>query len=505
MLRIDGNTLTVDDVINVALNNQKVELSPGAVPAINKSREFVDRVVGERRVVYGITTGFGELANTHIESELTDKLQENFLRSHSVGVGRPLKEDAVRGLILLRANALAKGFSGVRLEIIEKLIALLNNDIYPYIPCQGSVGASGDLAPLAHLALFLVGEGEGFVNGRREPAEKILLDNGIKPAKLKAKEGLGLTNGTQLMSSLGCLALNQAKLLVKNAQVAAAMSIEALKGTAKAFDKKIHNLRPHPGQLKIAENMRSLVAGSKIMASHADCQKVQDAYTLRCIPQVYGAVVDTINYVEKVLSIEINSATDNPLIFPDEDEAISGGNFHGEPLAFAMDYLGIALSEIGNISERTIDRLVNPHVSGLPPFLSKNSGLNSGFMIAQYTAASLVSENKILAHPASVDSIPTSAGQEDHVSMGPIAARHARDILSNVENVLAVEMLAAAQGIDCWEESPGFGATQAYDTVRKHVPFMNEDRILYHDIDKIRQLINNGSIVKEVEKAVKLI
>jgi histidine ammonia-lyase len=504
MIKIDGNSLTINDVINVALHYEKVELCPEAIPQIKKSRAFVDKVVSEGKVVYGITTGFGELSNKYIEPELTDKLQENFLRSHSVGVGKPLKEDAVRGLILLRANALAKGFSGVRVEIIENLLALLNNNIYPYIPCQGSVGASGDLAPLAHLALALVGEGECLVDGKRVHADKILKEKGLRITKLKAKEGLGLTNGTQLMASLGCLALNQAKVLVKNAQIAAAMSIEALKGTAKAFDEKIHNLRPHPGQLKCAENMRNLVNGSEIMSSHKDCHKVQDAYTLRCIPQVYGAVMDTIDYVDRVLSIEINSATDNPLIFPEENEAISGGNFHGEPLAFAMDYLGIALSEIGSISERTIDRLVNPHMSGLPPFLSKESGLNSGFMIAQYTAASLVSENKILAHPASVDSIPTSAGQEDHVSMGPIAARHARDILSNVENVLAVEMLAAAQGIDFWKETPGVGAKSAYREIRKHIPFMNEDRILYRDMEVIRKLVNNGTIVSEVEKEIKL-
>ena len=505
MIKINGNNLTIENVINVALNYEKVELSVEAIPQINKSRKFVDSVVAEGKVVYGITTGFGELANTYIAPELTDKLQENFLRSHSVGVGKPLKEDAVRGMILLRANALAKGFSGVRVEIIENLLALLNKKIYPYIPCQGSVGASGDLAPLAHLALALVGEGECFVEGKRVPSEAVLKENGINITKLKAKEGLGLTNGTQLMASLGCLALYQAKVLVKNAQIAAAMSIEALKGTAKAFDEKIHNLRPHPGQLKCAENMRNLVRNSQIMSSHKDCNKVQDAYTLRCIPQVYGAVMDTIDYVEKVLSIEINSATDNPLIFADENEAISGGNFHGEPLAFAMDYLGIALSEIGSISERTIDRLVNPHKSGLPPFLAKDSGVNSGFMIAQYTTAALVSENKILAHPASVDSIPTSAGQEDHVSMGPIAARHARDILSNVENVIAVEMLAAAQGMDFWKEKPGKGAAIAYSVVRRYIPFMDEDRILYKDMEVIRKIVNNGKIVEEVEKSIKLV
>ena len=504
MVKIDGNSLTINDFINIVLHYEKVELSEEAIPLIEESRNFVNKVVEEGKVVYGITTGFGELANTYIKPELTDKLQENFLRSHSVGVGKPLSEEAVRGLILLRANALAKGYSGVRVKIIKNLIKLLNNKIYPYIPCQGSVGASGDLAPLAHLALMLVGEGECLVEGERVPALEVLEQHRIEVVKLKAKEGLGLTNGTQLMASLGCLALNKAKILVKNAQLAAAMSLEALKGTAKAFDEKIHMLRPHPGQLSVAENMRNLVADSAIIASHKDCSKVQDAYTLRCIPQVYGAVLDTIDYVEKVLSIEINSATDNPLIFPEEDEAISGGNFHGEPIAFAMDYLGIALAEIGDISERTIDRLVNPHKSGLPPFLSKNSGLNSGYMIAHYTAAALVSENKVLAHPASVDSIPTSAGQEDHVSMGPIAARHALDILKNVENVLAVEMLVATQGLDFCEFKPGKGSGKAYDYIRQFIPFMETDRIIYKDLEVVGNLINNGSIVEEVEKTIKM-
>ncbi len=504
MIYIDGNSLTVKDVINVCKKHETVKLSQSAEPKIKESRSYVEKILKENRTVYGITTGFGELANKSISPDKAEKLQENIIRSHSTGVGKPFDEEVVRGIILLRANALAKGHSGVRVKVIETLLELLNKKIYPYIPSQGSVGASGDLAPLSHLALALIGEGECFVDGKRTDSGTVLKSAGIAPLKLEAKEGLGLINGTQVMASLGCLAVEQAKTLVKNAQIAGAMSLEALKGTAKAFDARIHELRPHPGQLKVAENVRHLIADSEIIASHKDCDKVQDAYTLRCIPQVYGAVLDTIDYVHQVLSIEINSATDNPLIFPAEDEAISGGNFHGEPLAFAMDYLGIALSEIANISERTVDRLVNPHKSGLPAFLSRDNGLNSGFMIAQYTAASLVSENKVLAHPASVDSVPTSAGQEDHVSMGTIASRHARDITHNVEQVLAIEMLASAQGMDFWSMSPGKGTKIAHDFIRKHVSFMDEDRILYKDMEVAKKLVTSGEIVKAVEEYIAL-
>ena len=504
MIKIDGNSLSIEDVINVCKNYEKVQLCPTAEPKIIESREYVEKVLRENRTVYGITTGFGELANKSISPDKAKILQENIIRSHSTGVGKPFDEEVVRGVILLRANALAKGHSGVRIIVINTLLEFLNKKIYPYIPCQGSVGASGDLAPLSHLALALVGEGECFVNGERTAAEIVLKSSGITPLKLEAKEGLGLINGTQVMASLGCLAANQAKTLLKNAQIAGALSLEALKGTAKAFDARIHELRPHPGQVKIAENIRHLIDNSEIIASHKDCSKVQDAYTLRCIPQVYGAVADTIDYVARVLSIEINSATDNPLIFPKDDEALSGGNFHGEPLAFAMDYLGIAISEIANISERTIDRLVNPHKSGLPAFLSTDNGLNSGFMIAQYTAASLVSENKILAHPASVDSIPTSAGQEDHVSMGTIASRHARDIIQNVEQVLAIELLASAQGVDFWDMKPGKGTQIAHDFIRKHVSFMNEDRILYKDMEVVKKFVTSGELVKAVEKQINL-
>lgn len=502
MININGNSLTINEVVEVSRFNKKVSLDPAAVPGIKKSRDFIEKILAEKRVVYGVTTGVGELVNQYISPEDAEILQKNLIRSHSTNVGEPFTEDVVRGMILLRANALAKGFSGVRLVVVETLIELLNKNIYPYIPKKGSVGASGDLSPLSHLALALMGEGECLVDGKRVDSSEVFKTAGIEPIVLKAKEGLALINGTQVMASIGCLVVEEAELLMKNAQIAGAMSLEALKGTSRAFDEKIHLVRPHAGQVKCAKNMRRIVAGSEIIASHKNCEKVQDAYTLRCIPQVYGPIMETIEYAKNVLTIEINSATDNPLVFADTEEVISGGNFHGEPLAFIMDYLGIALSEIGNISERTIDRLVNPHLSGLPPFLTNGDGLNSGFMISQYTAAALVSENKILAHPASVDSIPTSAGQEDHVSMGSISARHAWEILKNVENVLAIEMFTAAQGIDFHDFVPGKGTKAAHDVVRNSISHLIEDRIMYREIEKMKELVVSGKIVDAVEKVI---
>jgi len=503
MITIDGNSLTIDEVVRVSRGYETVTLDNKSIPAINKSRRYVEKVLAEERVVYGITTGVGELANTLISAGDAEKMQENLIRSHATSVGEPFSEDVVRGIILLRANAVAKGFSGIRVLVINLLLDLLNNRVYPYIPRQGSVGASGDLSPLAHLALVLMGEGECLNDSKRVPSMSVLNAAGLKPVRLQPKEGLALINGTQIMSSLGCHAVDDAENLLKHAQIAGAMSLEALRGTSKAYDARIHEVRPHPGQIRCAANMRQLINESEIVASHKNCEKVQDAYTLRCIPQVYGAVMDTIEYVKSVFMIEINSATDNPLIFEDPEEAISGGNFHGEPLAFALDFLGIAMAEIGNISERTADRLVNPHVSGLPPFLAENSGLNSGYMIAQYTAAALVSENKILASPASVDSIPTSAGQEDHVSMGPIAGRHAVDIIHNVEHIVAIEMLAAAQGIDFQKGlKPGKGTNASWEEIRKHIPHLDEDRVMYPDMEKMLRLIKEGTILNAVEQAV---
>jgi histidine ammonia-lyase len=501
MLRIDGNSLTLDDLVRVARSHETVALSEKALPAIRASRDVVREILANKDIVYGITTGVGELSNRYIPPEKAMRLQLNLIRSHASNVGEALDRETVRGMMLLRANALAKGFSGVRVELIEKLLELLNKDIDPYIPAQGSVGASGDLSPLAHLALILTGEGECRENAKRRPAAEILKERGVRTLILQPKEGLALINGTQVMAATGCLVVYDAEVLLKHAQIAGAMSLEALKGTARAFDARIHAARPHGGQIKVAANMLGLVRDSAIIASHRHCDKVQDAYTLRCIPQVYGAVWDTIEYARSVLETEINSATDNPLIFAGEKDVISGGNFHGEPLAFAMDFLGIALSEIANISERTVDRLVNPHVSGLPPFLAEDNGLNSGYMIAQYTAAALVSENKVLAHPASVDSIPTSAGQEDHVSMGSISARHARRILENVIQVLAIEMLAAAQGIDFQKPlAPGRGTAAVHRRIRAHIPHWKEDRVMYRDIEKMTEMIRGGDILAAVEK-----
>lgn len=505
MIKINGNSLTLEDVVKITRNHEKVKIDPNAIDKIKRSQKYVEKILNTNKVVYGINTGVGELANKLISQSEISQLQKNIIRSHSTGVGEPFSEEIVRGIILLRANALAKGYSGVRLELIEMLLSLLNNDIYPYIPSQGSVGASGDLAPLSHLALVLIGEGECFQNGKRIDSINVYNKNNLIPLELFPKEGLALINGTQVMTSIACKVIYDSEIALKNAQIAAGMSLEALKGTAKAFDEKIHAVRPHKGQIRCAKNMREIIKDSEIIKSHVNCEKVQDAYTLRCIPQVYGAILDTIEFTKNTINIEINSATDNPLIFSEENEVISGGNFHGEPIAFAMDFLGIALSEIANISERTIDRMVNPHISGLPPFLTEKSGLNSGMMIAQYTAAALVSENKVLAHPASVDSIPTSAGQEDHVSMGPIAARHCSDILKNVQNVIAIEILCAAQGIDFQEYSPGIGVKLAHKFIRENIKHLDDDRILYKDIEILNKLVINGSIVEKVEEKVKII
>ncbi|MEA2077534.1 MAG: histidine ammonia-lyase [Candidatus Marinimicrobia bacterium] len=500
MLRIDGNSLTLNDVVRVARESENVALAKMALPGIIASRNYVLELLEQKAVVYGITTGVGELSTHYIPPEEAIQLQENLIRSHAANVGEPLEKDTVRAMILLRANALSKGYSGVRVELINTLLELLNKNIYPYIPAKGSVGASGDLSPLAHLALILTGQGECLEDGKRIPAMKVLRAEKITPLQLQAKEGLALINGTQVMAAHGCLTLCDAYSLIKHAQIAGAMSLEALKGTSSAMDARIHAARPHAGQSLIAKNIRELVKDSAIMASHVNCDKVQDAYTLRCMPQVYGAVHDTLEYVKSVFETEINSATDNPLIFAEDKDVISGGNFHGEPLAFALDFLGIVLAEIANISERTVDRLVNPHVSGLPPFLAEGNGLNSGYMIAQYTAAALVSENKILAHPASVDSIPTSAGQEDHVSMGSISAEHARAILKNVVNVLAIEMLSATQGIDFQQPlEPGTGTKAAWVFIRKHIPHWEKDRIMYKDIEIMADLIRSEDILKAVE------
>ncbi|MFW5904330.1 MAG: histidine ammonia-lyase [Candidatus Saliniplasma sp.] len=495
---IDGERLTVQGVHRVAREHEKVGLAEECLTKIEDSRKIVERKLDSDETVYGINTGFGDLANVKIEPSKTKELQKNLVRSHACGVGDPLDEDIVRAVMLLRANTLAKGYSGIRFETINTLIDMLNEGVHPVIPSQGSVGASGDLAPLAHMSLVLMGEGEAVLEGEKMTGEEAMDKAGIETIELEAKEGLALLNGTQVMTAIGSLALHDAKHFMKSALIAGAMSLEALKGTSTALDERIHRIRPHAGQIQCAETLRKLVEGSKIIPSHKDCDKVQDPYTLRCMPQVYGTALDMMDHVEKVLNIEMNSANDNPLVFQN-GEIISGGNFHGQPIALAMDMFGAAISEIGNISERTTDKLMYEEESGLPPFLAKDSGLNSGMMIAQYTAASLVSENKVLSHPSSVDSIPTSAGQEDHVSMGTIAARHAMDILKNVQNTVAIELLAAAQALEFHDLEPGNGVKSAYDFIRTKVEPLERDRPLYQDIRAIKNIISSGELVSRVE------
>ncbi|RLC22842.1 MAG: histidine ammonia-lyase [Deltaproteobacteria bacterium] len=500
---LNGSDFLLEDLVKIARNNVGIKISAESESRINKARYLIDKWVKEGERIYGVTTGFGALSEVTISYEDTKKLQKKILLSHSAGVGKHIEDDVVRAMIALRVNDFCRGNSGLRLETIEKLSQILNAGIIPVVPEKGSVGASGDLVPMAHLSLVLIGEGEAFVEGKRLSGAKALREKLIKPLVLEAGEGLALINGTQFMIALGCLALHDALNLCKHADIAASMSLETLMGTRAAFDPRIHKARPHTGQIKAADNMLRITANSEIISSHHDCSRVQDAYTLRCSPQVHGASWDAFAYVDNVIRVEMNSSTENPLIFPESEEFLSGGNFHGQPLALACDFLGIAISELANISERRIERLVNPQLSGLPAFLIEDGGLNSGFMIAQYAAASLVSENKVLAHPASVDSIPTSANKEDHVSMGSIAARKCRDIVANTEEVIAIELLCAAQGIDLFTNvKAGDGILAAYEVIRSKVDYMKEDRILSTDIAKVKSLLEGGSIVKAVEDKV---
>ncbi|MDF1538679.1 MAG: histidine ammonia-lyase [Candidatus Thorarchaeota archaeon] len=503
VVSIDGESLTIEDVIKVARHGEKVVLDDTTRTKIQNSRAVIERALDEGRTVYGVNTGFGNLANVSIDRKDLAALQVNLIRSHSVGVGNPFPSEVVRGMMVLWANALSKGFSGIRLEVVETLLAMLNKDVVPVVPEQGSVGSSGDLAPLAHMVLVMIGEGEAYHKGERIDGAEAMKKAGIIPVELQAKEGVALINGTQPMTSVGVLAIHDAMSLVRNTTIAAAMTLEALRGTRVAYDPRIHEIRPHEGQSHIAEAMRKLLPDSEINQSHADCGMVQDAYSLRCIPQVLGASLDTFRYVRSVLETEINSATDNPLVFPESDTVLSGGNFHGQPIALVMDFLGIALSEIANMSERRVNRIVNPNLSGLPAFLTKDGGLQSGMMILQYTAAALVSENKILAHPASVDSIPTSADQEDHVSMGTIAARKARTILDNVVNVIAIEYLCATQGVDFLAPlKPSAPLESVRSTIREEVPTLEKDRELHKDITAVRGMMNTNKIVEAAEKVI---
>ncbi|SHF03627.1 histidine ammonia-lyase [Caloramator proteoclasticus] len=496
---IDGENLTIDDVVKVARYGYRVEIAEEAKRKVKSAREVVDRFVNEGKVVYGITTGFGKFSDVVISKEEAKKLQRNLIVSHACGVGEELPQEVVRAIMLLRANALSKGYSGVRLETLETLVEMLNKGVHPVIYEKGSLGASGDLAPLSHMVLVMIGEGEAYYNGERLSGKEALNRAGIKEKELVEKEGLALINGTQVMTAVGTLALYDAVMLSKAADIVASLTVEALRGITDAYYYKVHNVRPQVGQQKCAQNLNRILEGSTLTTKQGEL-RVQDAYTLRCIPQVHGASKDAIEYVKRVVEIEINSATDNPLIFSDENRVISGGNFHGQPMALAMDFLGIAVSELANISERRIERLVNYQLNDLPAFLTKKGGLNSGFMIAQYTAASLVSENKVLAHPASVDSIPSSANQEDHVSMGTIAARKARSIIYNAMRVLGIEYLSACQAIDLRGMKGLAKATLAgYELLRQHIPTLDEDRIMYKDINRATALLEE-LVIKVEEK-----
>ena len=514
-LHINGNDLTLEELQQVVYERRPVLLQSEARQAMDRARAVVDDVVENQRVAYGVNTGVGHLADMHISRQDIRKLQVNLLRSHAVGVGEPLAEDITRAMILLRANSLAKGFSGVRPVIIDTLCEMLNRGVHPVIPSQGSVGASGDLAPLSHLALVLIAEGEAVHQGKLMPAAEAMKRADIKPLALEAKESISLINGTQGMLAIGLLVTLQAQILADTADVIGALTLDALKGTDVAFDERIHKARPHPGQSLVAQNLRRMLEGSVIRESHLDCQKVQDAYSLRCMPQVHGAVRDTLTHCRQVFEIEMNSAVDNPLVFPEEKKVgapkravgatipgviVSGGNFHGQPLAFALDFLAIALSALAGISERRLERLVNPALNeGLPPFLAPGAGLNSGFMMPQVTAAALVGENKVLSHSASVDSITTSGNKEDFVSMGMTAANKLLQVVTNTRNVLAIEALAAAQALDFRAPlETSKRAKTAIAAIRSVSAPITEDRILAPDFTRVAGLIASGKLAESL-------
>jgi histidine ammonia-lyase len=510
-LSIDGSSLKLEDIESFLVNNLKVEISSKAMKRVKQSRSLVEKWVAKDEVIYGVTTGFGEFANVKISSENLKQLQENLILSHAVGCGDDLPPFIVKIMMLLRLNALAKGHSGIRPETLDLLVQMINKNIIPVVPSQGSVGSSGDLVQLSHLVLAMIGKGrvqivDDIFNPQGScleihPSAVALRKHGLAPVVLEAKEGLALINGTQMMTSFASYISYRAQKLINLADTAAALSHEALRGTDKAFFEKLHKLRPYPGQLTTAANILSLIKNSEIRESHKhNDKKVQDAYSLRCVPQIHGASRDAIDYVCSRISIEINSANDNPLIFPDSGEVIEGGNFHGQPVALAMDFMAIALSELANVSERRTERMVNGALSGLPRFLALDGGLNSGLMIAQYTAASLVSENKVLSHPASVDSIPTSANQEDHNSMGSIAAQKCYKILRNLENVLAIELMTAAQGVEFLKPLKcGEGTSIVYKEIRKRIPPLVKDRVLYDDIQKVLPLVCEDILLNKLK------
>lgn len=497
---LDGNSLSFEVAEDIIFNNKLIEISESALERVERSRKIVENIVKNDRVVYGITTGFGSLKNVIVKGDDAKTLQKNLLRSHAVGVGDVLSYEIVRGMLLLRLNSLLKGYSGVKVKTVLLMKDILNKGLYPYVPSRGSVGASGDLAPLAHLGLCLIGEGRFIVNNSVVKADKVLKDNGLSSIELAEKEGLALINGTQLMSSILLFILHRLKSLINQSLLAASMSLEALMGTRTAFREEIHKLRPHPGQKMVANLVYQITERSEIINSHKSCDRVQDAYSLRCIPQVVGAIVDTFLQARRVLDIELNAVTDNPIVIG-KDDVVSGGNFHGEPIALNIDFINLSMIELGNIIERRVDRLVNADSNKiLPPFLVYESGLNSGFMIVQYLAASLTNENKSLAYPATADTIPTSANQEDHVSMGPSAGFKALRVLDNLETLIAIEFLTAVQALDFVNFKSSDVISETRKLIREYISFMKKDRIISDDIKTMVELVKGDVFYKIMER-----
>jgi histidine ammonia-lyase len=501
-LLLDGSSLKLEDIREVAERNRRVALSPEARARVDRARALVDRFADADAPTYGINTGFGTLAEVRIDRKDLRDLQRNLILSHAAGVGAPLPIHEARALLLLRCNVLAKGHSGVRTSTLELGLEMLNRGVTPVVPERGSVGASGDLAPLAHLALVFIGEGEAWFDGQRLSGRVALARAGLEPVILEAKEGLTLVNGTQAMCAIGVPTLLKAERLADLFDLAGAMTVEGLLGSHKPFLDAVYRVRPHPGHGLVATHMRSLLAQSDLVETHANCAKVQDPYSLRCIPQVHGAAREGLAFTRRILEVEVNAGTDNPLVFADTEEIVSAGNFHGQPISLALDVMAMSLTQLASISERRVEQMVNPSLSGLPPFLARNSGLNSGFMIAQVTAAALVAESRILCHPASVDSIPSSAGREDHVSMGMTAALKGRAVADHVHHVVAIELLVAAQALDFRAPvKPGRGVAAAHALIRSRVPTMERDRELHRDINAVADLVDSGELWAAVEKA----
>ncbi len=497
---LDGEHLTFDDFFRMLDQRSRIRLSDPAIGRIQKSRNVIENILRQNNTIYGVNTGFGKFSDIRIPEQKIDELQRNLVMSHATGVGRPLSEEVVRAIYILKINSLIKGLSGVRLELIRRLIDMYHAGIMPLIPEKGSVGASGDLAPLAHFTLVLLGMGEALYQGRKMTGAAAMEAAGIPVIALKAKEGLAMLNGLQVSTAITCLAFRRLENLAEMSDIVGAMTLEGLKGTPTAFDERIQKARGMPGQIESGRRLTMLLQGSDIRQSHEDCPKVQDAYSLRCMPQVHGAVRDALTFAKSLLAIEINSCTDNPLVFPEDDEVLSGGNFHGQSISMVADLLTIATTYLANISERRIEHMLDPNVSEMAGFLTEEGGLNSGFMIAQVTAASLASANKVLAHPASVDSIPTSANKEDFVSMSCHAGHKATEVVENTEHILAIELLCACQALDLKKPlKTSRPLQQVHRMVREKIPHLTSDRILYPDIEAARRLISDGSLLRIVE------